>query len=90
MGDISKESMLDYVTQLYNHKDANDMMCDIEMSKFNNPYTFDDSEANVKKMADGKAFFIMHINAKMLKWTKDSENMVVLSPRTCCHTWFSS
>ena len=42
MGNISEEAMLAYVTQLYSHADANDMICDLVMTSLANPFTTKD------------------------------------------------
>lgn len=68
IGDISDVTMLEYVTKLYNHHHA------IEMGKLHvyTNLTFEDIEAGLKKMANGKALDHMQIHAGFVKWIGDS------------------
>lgn len=39
------------------------------MNQLDNPFTIDDIEGGLKKMANGKASDTIHMNAELLKWT---------------------
>ena len=71
MGNISEEAMLAYVTQLYSHADANDMICDLVMTSLANPFTTKDVQNGLLKMANGKALDTMNISTELIKWIGD-------------------